>query len=258
MNESIITEDQCSSLRDNGYLAVPDLFSAAEVGAVADLLRPLFATFTDLPGSAVLDLGSTKGQIGQDVPEILFPSTLQPELRQTEVFKRSYAMARQLFGRDTWFRFDHSILKPPHCEFETVWHQDRVHKRSRLPENRVNVWIPMAAVTEAEGCMRYLPGSHKNGLLPHEPVPERRGALRTIGVEEARTVATPLPLGGAALHLFETVHSAFPNTSDQPRLAWILQFTRPRTAVPLAGWVHRGLSSARSAGWRRAQAQAEH
>lgn len=248
-----ITVEQCSSLRDNGFLAVPDLFTAAEVRAVDELLRPLFSTFGELPGSATLDLGATDGGHGDDVPEILFPSTLRPELRQTAVFGRSNELAKQVFGKDTWFRFDHSILKPPHCEFETVWHQDRVHKRSRLPENRLNVWIPMAPVTEEGGCMRYLPGSHKRGLLPHEPVPNRRGALRTVGVDEGKTVSCPLPLGGAAMHLFETVHAAYPNTGDQPRLAWILQFTRPRTALPLAGWLHRGISTARAAGWRRAQ-----
>jgi len=56
---------------------------------------------------------------------------MQPELRQTEVFKRSYAMARQLFGRDTWFRFEPQHSQTATCESRPSGIKDRVHKRSR-------------------------------------------------------------------------------------------------------------------------------
>ncbi|QFZ20191.1 phytanoyl-CoA dioxygenase family protein [Saccharothrix syringae] len=237
----MVGEDVREFLAENGFVILPDLFTPAEVREVADALDALFARFAELPATSTLDLGATAGEFGRDVPEILYPSLLAPALRDTAVFRRSSDLARRLLGPGTWFRFDHSIRKPPGCAYETVWHQDRVHKRSGLPERRLNVWVPTAPVAVADGCLRYVPGSHLGGVLPHEPVPGRRGALRTVGVDEAGAVDCPLPLGGAALHLFETVHGAHPNLGASTRTAWILQFTRPRALVPAAAWLHRAV-----------------
>jgi hypothetical protein len=250
-----VTDDLRLSLATQGFLSLPELFTPDEVGVVAAELDRLFARFGELPSASVLDLGATGGDFGQDVPEILYPSVLSPALRQSAVFRRSLALARQLLGPGTWFRFDHSIRKPPHCAYETVWHQDRVHKRSGLPERRLNVWIPTSQAGVEDGCMRYVPGSHLGGVLPHEPVPERRGAQRTIGVDEAAAVDVPLPVGGAAVHLFETVHSSHPNLGDRPRTAWILQFTQPRAVLPLSAWLHQTIHIGHTWQWRHGKAR---
>jgi phytanoyl-CoA hydroxylase len=239
------------SLMDNGFLLLPELFTPDEVAEVEAGLGTLFEDFGALPPGSALDLGATEGEFGQDVPEILYPSVLLPALRRTAVFRRSLALARELLGPGTWFRFDHSIRKPPGCAYETVWHQDRVHKRSGLPERRLNVWIPTSPVGVADGCMRYVPGSHLTGVLPHEAVPGRRGALQAVGVDKESVVDCPVPLGGAALHLFETLHSAHPNLGERPRTAWILQFTQPRAGVPVAGWVHQTIHRGQTRQWRR-------
>ncbi|MBM7772610.1 hypothetical protein JOD54_002814 [Actinokineospora baliensis] len=246
----MITEQQRRSLLTDGYLGVPDLFTPGEIAEVAQRLDGLFDRFADLPAASVLDLGATDGEFGAEVPEILYPSSLSPQLRRTAVFRRGRALARRVLGAGTWFRFDHSIRKPPGCGYETVWHQDRVHKRSGLPERRLNIWIPTTPVGPADGCMRYVPRSHRNGVLPHEPVPGRRGALRTVGVAESDAVDVPLPVGGAALHLFETVHSAHPNSGPSTRTAWILQFTHPRTVLPTATLLHRAVYFGQTRAWR--------
>lgn len=249
-----MTEHLREHLVDEGFVTVPALFSPAEVREVAEGLDGLFKRFDELPAVSRLDLGATGGRFGGEVPEILYPSLLASELGRTVVFRRSLALARRLLGPGTWFRFDHSIRKPPHCAYETVWHQDRVHKRSGLPERRLSIWIPTGPVGVEDGCMRYVPRSHLGGVLPHEVVPGRRGALRTAGVDEATAVDCPLPLGGAALHLFETVHGAHPNRGASTRTAWILQFTRPRAIVPVAAWVQRAVHQWHIRRWRRAGA----
>jgi len=253
---ALVADHRRTSLSDNGYLSLPDVFTPAEIDVVAGELDTLFARFGELPRTSVLDLGATGGEFGQDVPEILYPSVLSPVLRDSEVFRRSLKLARHLLGPGTWFRFDHSIRKPPGCAYETVWHQDRVHKRSGLPERRLNIWIPTSPVGAEDGCMRYVPGSHLGGVLPHDVVPDRRGALRTAGVDETAAVDRPLPVGGAALHLFETVHSAHPNLGDRPRTAWILQFTRPCAGLPVATWVHQALHKGQTRRWRKEQERA--
>ncbi|WP_424187952.1 phytanoyl-CoA dioxygenase family protein [Actinokineospora sp. G85] len=250
MPHTVVAEHERDALLEQGFLTVTALFTAAEVAEVAVELDRLFESFPALPATSVLDLGATGGDFGSDVPEILYPSVLSPALRRSAVFRRSRALARQVLGPGTWFRFDHSIRKPPGCGFETVWHQDRVHKRSGLAERRLNVWVPMGGVGTRDGCMRYVPRSHLGGVLAHEEVPGRRGALRTVGVDESTAVDCPLPVGGAAMHLFETVHSAHPNLGEGTRTAWILQFTRPRAVVPAAGLAHQGIHWWRTRSWR--------
>lgn len=36
-----------------------------------------------------------------------------------------------------------------------------------LSEDEVSAWLALSPVTESNGCMRFVPGSHKGDMLPH-------------------------------------------------------------------------------------------
>jgi hypothetical protein len=82
------------------------------------------------------------------------------------------------------------------------------------------------------GCMWLAPRTHHGPVLPHRPREERAGAhaLEAIRVDTSGAVACPLPAGGLTAHFPRTLHYTGPNRTNRPRLAWILEFGRPRAA----------------------------
>ena len=77
--------------------------------------------------------------------------------------------------------------------------------------------------------MQFIPGSHKTEVRWHRHIdndPTVHG-LVTDDVDPSQAVACPIPVGGATIHTCRTLHYAGPNTTDQPRRAYILVLGAP-------------------------------
>jgi ectoine hydroxylase-related dioxygenase (phytanoyl-CoA dioxygenase family) len=120
------------------------------------------------------------------------------------------------------------FYKPPHDASYASWHQDSVYSGWHLTPS-VSAWIALTASDPANGCMRVIPGSHKQGLLEHDNVPEphrlnRRGERLRMDVDETQAIDLVLRPGEMSLHHTNIVHGSNPNTSDGPRIGFIVRF----------------------------------
>jgi len=105
--------------------------------------------------------------------------------------------------------------------------------------------MPLQRVDEANGCMRFIPGSHRNEVLPHRTPnddPHVHGLECYDGFDPAQAISCPLPAGGCTIHTGRTLHYAGPNHSPGPRLAYVLNFAIP--PVPASKprsfpWLHK-------------------
>jgi hypothetical protein len=225
-----------------GFLAIERFTTPEDLARIQTILDELYARLRQLPPQHTVDLGDEGRHDGTpQIPEINWTLRLAPRLRATLAFARCGALAEQLLGcRALHTGYDHAILKPPHNERATPWHQDQAYTDDRGPLSGLHFWIPMQEVTVEMGCMHFIPGSHLGEVLPHR----RRGGRTSAHVMEAESVDTsaavacPLPAGGATVHLPRTLHYTGPNLTDQPRLAWSLEFGPPRTR-----WWRRYLSA---------------
>lgn len=137
--------------------------------------------------------------------------------------------------------------KPAEVGSEKPWHQDMAFAPAGFLDRYVNVltaWIAVDPATVDNGCLQFVPGSHRLGVLPHvgdsERDPEHDGASprRVAPVEphiDPRTVATlpapvhaPLAPGSAAVFDGYLVHRSAPNISAAPRRAISFVFGIPR------------------------------
>jgi ectoine hydroxylase-related dioxygenase (phytanoyl-CoA dioxygenase family) len=88
----------------------------------------------------------------------------------------------------------------------------------------VHFWIPFQHTDAANGCLRFVPGSHRAALLPHV------GAYATnphvLKTDYSGTVCreVPLRLGDVSIHTSLTLHASAPNHSNAVRKAWIIHF----------------------------------
>jgi chlorinating enzyme len=120
------------------------------------------------------------------------------------------------------------FYKPPHDASYASWHQDSVYSGWHLTPS-VSAWIALTASEPANGCMRVIPGSHKQGLLEHDNIEDpnllnRRGERLRMDVDESQAVDVVLKPGEMSLHHSNIVHGSNPNTSDRPRIGFIVRF----------------------------------
>jgi ectoine hydroxylase-related dioxygenase (phytanoyl-CoA dioxygenase family) len=126
------------------------------------------------------------------------------------------------------------FYKPPHDASYASWHQDSVYSGWHLTPS-VSAWIALTPSERANGCMRVIPGSHKDGLLEHDNVLgdphllNRRGERLRNDVDESLAVDVTLQPGEMSLHHTNVVHGSNPNGSAGPRIGFIVRFVTSLT-----------------------------
>lgn len=105
--------------------------------------------------------------------------------------------------------------KPPRMEHATPPHQDNFYFCFSPPQV-LTMWLALDEIDHENGCLRYIPGSHRRGIRPHV-------RTRTLGFSQgiadygdrdrAAEVAIPALPGDLLIHHGNTIHRADANRS---------------------------------------------
>lgn len=125
------------------------------------------------------------------------------------------ALAAALIGEKAEPQEPEWFNKPPGMVHPTPPHQDNYYFNLK-PPNVLTIWLALDPVDEENGCLRYVPGSHRKGIRPH-------GASKVLGFsqgivdfgpdDQAHEVQVHLQPGDAVVHHGNMVHRAEPNRS---------------------------------------------
>jgi ectoine hydroxylase-related dioxygenase (phytanoyl-CoA dioxygenase family) len=232
----MLTPEQVTQFHREGFLVLPEITTAEDLGQIRALLDGLFDRFHDLPREVKGDLGGdqTYHDGPQFSPQIIHTSRFEPRLLETLYVRNATAVARQLLGSDVGAPGDHAIYKPPHNTRETPWHQDLAYEAKSLGDWEVtrfgcNFWLPLQDATADSGCMQFIPYSNLGNLLPHysTTTDAKLGILKTDHVATDRAVACPVKAGGCTIHLPKTLHYTAPNDTPNTRRTYNLMFGAP-------------------------------
>ena len=98
------------------------------------------------------------------------------------------------------------------------------------PSETVTAWLGFNDSTKESGCLRYIPGSHKETAI-HEikPDPDNLATLgqNVINVQEEKAVYAELKAGQVVFHHESVVHSSGPNTANHPRIGFSIHYVAP-------------------------------
>lgn len=227
-----ITDEQIASFRRDGFLRIERITTDAEVAALRVVFDRLFAERRGRESGDQFDLaGADEDGKPAGLPQILGPSRWAPELRDTLYHANGMVVGRALLsegpGDEVRWGGDHSILKPGRHGKTTPWHQDEAYWDPWHDHRGISIWMPLQAVTVANGCMWFVPGSHQREIVEHQSI---GGDPRVHGLEvvdervAAGGVPVELPVGGCVLHHCRTLHYAGPNTTDTDRHAYIIGY----------------------------------
>ena len=130
------------------------------------------------------------------------------------------------------------LFKPPGggSSGNVGWHQDQQYwLRWWTPDSELlTCWLALSDVTGEAGAMRFVPGSHRWGLLMTGDFYRQETDLQRdeIGVPEGEVWAEEpaiLPPGGASFHHRLTFHGSGPNTTRGPRRSFAIHLRTERS-----------------------------
>lgn len=122
--------------------------------------------------------------------------------------------------------------KPPGIGKETPAHQDGFYFMIE-PNEALTMWLAIDDVDEENGCVRYIPGSHKKGMRPHGKTGVlgfSQGIIDYNADDSASEVPMIVKPGDLIVHHSLTIHRADGNPSNRTRkgLGFIFYSSRAR------------------------------
>jgi ectoine hydroxylase-related dioxygenase (phytanoyl-CoA dioxygenase family) len=135
--------------------------------------------------------------------------------------------ASQLLG-DKPVRFWHDQLfcKPALHGGVVAWHQDYSYWTRTKPMQHLTCWVGLDDATKENGCLYYVPHSHKWGLLQKPTLAGAMEGLMDYLTEEQKAefkpVAIELKRGYGTFHHPLMVHGSFENISSRSRRAFVI------------------------------------
>jgi len=139
--------------------------------------------------------------------------------------------ASQLLGGAVRFWHDQLFCKPAHHGGVVAWHQDYSYWTRTRPMAHLTCWIGLDDSTHDNGCLQYVPGSHRWDLLPITGLAGVMVAIQEVLSDEQweafqRPHAVELRAGECSFHHPLMVHGSYENRTDRQRRAVVLNFCR--------------------------------
>ena len=140
-------------------------------------------------------------------------------------------VVEEILGPDLLVWSTRWFSKLPGEKTYVSWHQDATYWGLH-PPNVTTAWIALSDSTRENGCMRVIPGTHLDPLLPQNDTyhPENalsRGQEIAVAVDESSAVDIVLAPGEMSLHHIGIVHGSEVNTSDEPRIGLAIRYIAP-------------------------------
>ena len=225
-----LSADQLGFYRENGYLAGIKILNESQIttlrAELAVLMEPRQAKNPFFYEYHLNESG--------DESKVLFHALgawrVSPAFHDLLFHPGFTVPASQILGGDVRFWHDQIFVKPAHDGGLVAWHQDYSYWTRTKPMAHLTCWIGLDDSTRENGCVHYVPGSHKWELLPRGSLADDMDAVidRLSEAQRAvfRPVAIELKAGEASFHHPLMIHGSYENKSDRPRRAAVINVFR--------------------------------
>jgi Phytanoyl-CoA dioxygenase (PhyH) len=138
--------------------------------------------------------------------------------------------ASQLLGGSVRFWHDQLFCKPAHHGGVVAWHQDYSYWTRTEPMSHLTCWIALDDSDRDNGCLYYVPGSHRWKLLPVTGLAGNMDEIMTVLSPEQKQAFQPVPIelkrGQCTFHHPLMVHGSYENRSQRQRRATLINAFR--------------------------------
>ncbi len=222
-----LSEEQIAFFHEHGFVAGPKILTDQQV----DQLRKELETLTEPghPGSEFwYEYNSNESP---DPSRILFHALgawrVAPAFHDVLWNAACTTPASQLLGGAVRFWHDQLFCKPAMHGGVVAWHQDYSYWTRTKPMAHLTCWIGLDDSTIDNGCVHYVPGSHRWDLLPVTGLAGDMDAIKNVLTAEQHQqfnnhVPVELKAGECVFHHPLTIHGSFENRTPHPRRAVVI------------------------------------
>lgn len=218
---SELSPEQIDFYQENGYIVIEDFLTPAEL-----------ETWRAAVAQAVADRGKVRvpNRADMAIPEddyynYVFVQRVNlwqdnEEMRALMLDRRLGKMAAELAGVEgirIWH--DQALIKQPWAN-PTGWHLDNPYW-SFHSRQAISIWVALDDATLENGCLYFLPGTHKLATFDNVGIGENIGDLFKVYPDWAtmQSVAAPMRAGSCSFHNGLIAHGAGANMTPGYRRA---------------------------------------
>ena len=213
--------------RSQGFIRIPQIISTEEAAHYKEAARSAMERLQHK------DFNKTKiftqiVNVWQD-DDAMRELTLHPNVG---------AVAEKLAGIPLRIWHDHMLIKQPHNNAPTHFHQDQPFWPHANTRHTLSAWIALVDVPVERGCMTFLPEAHRrDDLRPQDLTDEHDLFSIWPELEWSERVTLPLRAGDCTFHNGLCPHMATANNTDDPRFAHIIIYMDAATTFDGKGHV---------------------
>jgi len=141
---------------------------------------------------------------------------MDPLTRAQVTSAKTTAILQQLIGPNVEFLSVKAVFKNGTTTFPSPWHQDWFYWQGSA---KLSIWIALDDATPENGCLRLVPGSHREHFTPRN-IDDGHGFGLRITDEDIGNrpiVTVPVSRGSAVIFHDLALHSSCPNVNGQDR-----------------------------------------
>lgn len=230
-----LTPDELKTYHDDGYLFYDQpLFGADEIDAILAEVDKIMTGETEVPPYLVQleshgSAANQKPSEANPIRKLQGMTYVVPFFENLAKDPRIVDLVESILGPDIKLYTDEYFCKNPARNGEPFkpynWHQDATNYPFLLPPTNVTTcWIALDAATRENGCMQFIPKSHRFGAVPNQ---YRGQFLKHPDLDEP--VYAPREPGYVVFHDGLNFHSSDQNHSTKPRRAIAFHYMRSDT-----------------------------
>ena len=226
-----LSDEQIEFFHENGYVSGVRILSDEQIERLKDELTTLFDPQHD--GRELWH--EYHSNESDDPSRVLFHALgawrVSPGFHDL-LWHRAFGIpASQLLDGPVRFWHDQLFCKPAEHGGVVAWHQDYSYWTRTRPMAHLTCWIGLDEATSSNGCLQYIPGSHKWDLLPITGLAGDMDAIHEALSPEQweqfqNPVAIELKAGEASFHHPLMVHGSYENSTTSPRRATVINLVR--------------------------------
>ena len=222
-----LKEEQIIQFRELGYLHKIKVLNAEQINALSEQLHEMVDPEHD-GNEFFYEYHSNESE---DPETAIFHALgawrVRPAFHDV-LWNPAFTMAAyQLLGINFRLFHDQLFSKPARHGGVVAWHQDFSYWTWTAPMSHLSCWIGLDDVDKENGCMYYIPNSHRWGLLEKESLTGDMDAIREKLTEAQVTdfdkkVPVEMEAGEASFHHPLLMHGSYENNSERGRRATII------------------------------------